>query len=170
MAYALLAASLVSGGVSAYQSYRAGREEKKAQERNARLLERDAGEAIDASALDATLVRRTGRLTGSAQQAGFSAGGVTLEGSPLLMLQETKSLSELDAMRVEYGGELEARRLRDQAQNARYAGNQAGKAGTMNAIGTLLSTGMSAAGTYYTGQQQRGLAEMQRNFYSSRGY
>lgn len=168
MAQALVVGSLLAGGASAYQSYEAGRVEKKVAGQNAVLMEQDANDALAAAKLDAALIRRQGRLHGSAQQADFTRSGVALEGSPLLALAETKTLSELDALKTEYGGELEARKLRQQADLTRYSGKQAARAGKITAAGTLLTSGLQAGGQFYTAREQERLAKMQADFFSRR--
>lgn len=149
---ALLGASVLGSGVSAYQSYKAGQIEQQVSNQQADLLDQNAKLQLEASNEDARMIRRTGLKTIGTQAATYAASGVRLTGSPLLVMQESKNQSELDAMKTEFGGNLQAVNLKNEANMRRYAGSQSANAGMMNALSTLLTGGLNAYGSYQYGR------------------
>jgi len=148
---ALLGASALGSGVSAFQSYKAGQVEQVVSNQQANLLDQTAKQALDSSLEDSRMIRRAGLRTMSSQAATYSASGVRLSGSPLLVIQETKNQTELDAMKTEYGGRLQATNLKNEATLRRFSGSQSAQAGTMGALSTLLTGGLQAYGAYKYG-------------------
>lgn len=167
---ALIAGSVAGSAISAYQQYRAGDIEKKVSDQGAGLLEADASRAIESGNEDARMIRRNGFRLMSSQQAGFAASGVRLEGSPLAVMQETRNESELDALKAEYGGQLQAGRLRQEAAQRRFAGKQAYQGGLFGAGSTLLTGGLGAFGQYKRMGQQQELYNRQDQFLKQRGF
>ena len=167
---AMVAGSVAGSVISSYQQYRAGQIEKKVSDQQAGILEGDASRAIESGQEDARIFRMRGRMAGGSQAQGFAASGVKLSGSPLLVLEETKRESELDAMKAEYGGQLQAKRLRDEARFRRYAGKQAEIGGMMGAGTTLLTGGLGGFGQYQRQAQAQALYERQDSFLKQRGF
>lgn len=167
---AMVAGSVAGSAISSYQQFRAGQIEKKVSDQQAGLLEGDAVRATESAAEDARILRKRGRIVMGQQAAGYSASGVTLSGSPLLVMQETKAESELDAMKAEYGGQLQAKRLRDEAGYRRFAGKQAQIGGMIGAGTTLLTGGLGAFGQYKRAAQSQAIYDRQSDFLKSRGY
>lgn len=165
MGAALAVASVGAGVMSAYQQMRAGQIQKKVSYQQAALEEQDADRAIGASKEDARVIRYQGKQVAGSQVAGYSASGVTLEGSPLAVMQESRVNNELDAMKTEYGGELQARQLRQDATMRRYSGDTAYKSGMFGAGSTLLTSGFNAAGAYNTGRKQDAMYKAQMDYY-----
>lgn len=168
MAAAALAGAAVGGAMSAYQTYRAGEITKKVNNQQANLEEQDADRTIQATQEDARVIRYQGKQLAGSQIEGYSSSGVTLEGSPLAVLQESRTNNELDAMKTEYGGQLQALHMRQDAAQRRYSGDVAYTSGILGAGTTLLTTGLNTAGTAYQGMQQKALYDRQLAYYSRR--
>jgi hypothetical protein len=77
------------------------------------------------------------RLRGT-QEAGYAASGVTLEGSPLAVLEQTAVDSELDALSIRYGGAAKAQRSLAQARLDRYQASAARTQGYIEGGAQLL--------------------------------
>jgi hypothetical protein len=121
---------------------------KKQAEANARISEADAAAAENKAAYDETLHRERVRKILSGQRAAIGKSGVTMEGTPLLALEETAKAGELDALAIRYGGDVEASRSRSQAAIERQAGKTAKRASYFQAGSTLLTGGARAYGAY----------------------
>lgn len=168
MGAAMVAASAGASVISAYQQFRAGQIQKKVSYQQAALEEQDADRALEASREDARIIRYQGKQVAGSQVAGYSASGVTLEGSPLAVMQESRVNNELDAMKTEYGGALQARQLRQDAAMRRYSGDTAYKSGMFGAGSTLLTGGFNALGAYSTGAKQDAMYKAQMDYYGKR--
>lgn len=84
--------------------------------------------------------KRTGYLL-SAQRAAFASSGVRMEGSPLLVMEESASEAELDAQLIRYGGEVQADKLYARAALDRLQGRAAQVGSFFDAGGALLKGG-----------------------------
>lgn len=74
----------------------------------------------------------------SEQVVGFAKGGVTFEGSPVAVMEQTAAQAEMEALLIRYGGQVEASAL---ISGAGYAG----QAGQINTAATLISGGADVA-------------------------
>jgi len=74
-------------------------------------------------------------------RANYGASGVSIEGSPLDVLEESAANAELDRLTILHGGSIEAGRYR-------AAGNAALIGGIGSAAGDLLSGAVTAYGYY----------------------
>lgn len=106
---------------------------------NARLEEEQAVVGEDQQ-------RRMSYKALSAIKAGYGAAGVTLEGSPLDVLEESATNAELDALMVRHGGAVRAQRYRASALLSRYEGKAAKFGSYFSAAGSFLKGGASFAG------------------------
>lgn len=88
--------------------------------------------------------RRQARLSGR-QRALFGGAGVTFEGTPLLVQEDTAAEIELAALNIRAGGAVEATRLEQQATFQRLRAGSASRAGPLRA-GTTLLTGFGQLG------------------------
>lgn len=106
---------------------------------NARVAERNAVIARQqAGAAEAAHRRDVSRRMGSIR-AGFGASGVTLEGTPLEVLEDSAAMAELDALNIRYQGELRAIGFKDEAVLARAGGKQALTESRFRAASALFS-------------------------------
>lgn len=124
------AAIIVGSVIGAAGSISAANAQKRAAQQNAALARMQAEE-------DARRARRdSGALMGR-QRAVVGGSGTTMEGSPLLIVQDTAREAEIEVRHILRGGEARARAYQE-------AGSAAAKAGFIDAGSTLLS-GVSRA-------------------------
>lgn len=147
-AIAIPAAIAVAGGFQAFSQYQAGQSAKDAANYNANLLKQQSFAAQQQGLAEMELRRRRGERVISQQEAAFAKSGVLATGSPLEVIGETAANVELDALNAAYEGYLNARGLRQRSKMAQYEGRLAAYQGKMEAVGTLLSTAVNAAGSY----------------------
>lgn len=159
-----LAVAAVGALASAYGTYQAASNQKKALKEEARLREEDASMTRLAGEAAAARQRAKDRRgLESFRAAAGGAGVIAAEGSPLLAELDFASESELEAQHVQYGYKLEERSKRLQAG---YARQRAGEISPGREAGlSLLSSGGSIATSYYGG---RPLGPQTANTVSSR--
>lgn len=134
------ALSLAAGALSAVGSIASGSAQARASEANAQISEQNASLERRRSAEEERLFRRDlVRLKGS-QATGFASSGVTLEGTPLLVLAETAAEGEKEALAIRTGGAVASNRQLLQASSDRSTGKSARQAGFITGGGTLLGS------------------------------
>lgn len=134
-----LVAMAAGAAVSAYGQIKGGRDTKKAMDRNAQVLERNAVIARQQARAEADTQQREARQRLGAMRAGYGASGVAVEGSPLDALADSAQLAELDRQNLIYNGELKAMGYQDSASGERFAGRNAQTSGYMGAASTILT-------------------------------
>lgn len=146
--------ALLIGGtlVSAMGAIQQGNAAAAAADYNARLAEQNATIATQQAAEKERQQRILARKQIGSARAAYGASGVTMEGSPLDVLEESAYNSELDALTLRYGGQIESMGLRNQAALERMQGKSAKTAGYMNAGSSLLLGGAKAYGSYAAGK------------------
>lgn len=123
----IMAASAVAQGNAA----------KKQGQFNARVQARNAAVARDQAAAEIARQRIAARKTIGSMRAAYAASGVTVEGSPLDVLEESAAAAELDTQTLRYRGELRAQGAEIGASLENYKGNEAQRAGWISAAGTI---------------------------------
>ena len=118
-------AIIVGSVINAAGSISGGKSEKKAAQQNAALARMQAEEDARRSR------RQTDALMGR-QRAVVAASGTTMEGSPLLIVQDTAREAEIEVRHILRGGAMQARAYQQ-------AGAAAAQAGFVDAGSTLLS-------------------------------
>lgn len=151
--------TIASTAISAYSGYQQGRQQKALNEYNARVSENNA-RTKEIAAADAerrgqiaeSAQRREVRQVAASQRAALGAGGDLTDISSQALQADTAGFGELDALTVRANAAREAWGIRvgaaddlAQARASRFQGAAAARAGTLGAVGTLLS---SAAGIY----------------------
>lgn len=128
---------LISAGLSVAQGFMQYREQKKADkaarqrsEAEARLMEQDAERA-------ALEEKRLAEKERRRQKMAFLKSGVTLEGSPLLVMEETRRK-----------GEENVKNVRDSAKARANLVRQEGSVSRANLFGTALDTASSVTNSY----------------------
>lgn len=139
---ALAGAGGLMGAAGAIQQ---GQAESVAAEMNAQQAERNATMALARSAEQERRARIEGTKVLGDMRAGYGASGVTLEGSPLDVLQESAQTAELDALNIRYEGQAQAVGFRNEAKLERMRGASAKTRGYFSAASSLLSAGGAAA-------------------------
>ena len=125
--------------LSALSQFQQGRAESAQARFQANLLQQQAvRRRQEAAAQESAFRRRQARFSGR-QRALFGGAGVTFEGTPLLVQEDTAAEIELAALNIRAGGAVEATRLEQQATFQRRFGSSASRAGTLRAGSTLLT-------------------------------
>lgn len=131
-------AFLISAAVGALGAIQEARATSAASEFNAKIADNNAIIAEQNAAADEKRQRRSASRQAAASRAAIGASGVTLEGSPLEILEDQALEAELDALNIRYGGRLNAENFRSQAQLDRSAARNARTQGFLSAGSTLL--------------------------------
>ncbi|TQV80770.1 hypothetical protein [Denitrobaculum tricleocarpae] len=131
-------AFLISAAVGALGAIQEARASSAASEFNAKIADNNAIIAEQNAAADETRQRRAAGRQAAASRAAIGAAGVTLEGSPMEVLEDQALEAELDALNIRYGGRLQASNYRSQAQLDRSAARSARTQGFLSAGSTLL--------------------------------
>ncbi len=149
----LLTVAAVAGvgaaGYSAYQSYEQGQEQKHALEEQARIDQAAANKQADlerkAGASEAAQIREKGKRLLAAQRAQLASAGVKVDaGTGDVLQDETKRLTEQDALAAIKDAGTRYRLLRENGANsARMLNRQAKNAGKAGMAG-LISGGLNA--------------------------
>ncbi len=171
----------VVGGIGQLEAGKAAEEQGKAEQEmmnyNAKLKEREAQAEIDRARAEAIRFDEEGDALMGTQKAKLAIGGVLAsEGTPAMLLEQTKIELEADRRTILQEGftagsfrEAEAAGLRFQGRSAATRGKNMKTASMYQAGGSLLS-GLGAAGAYranvggsssggYTAQQKATLAK-----------
>lgn len=141
-------ATLVGGGVAAYSSYQSGQATKRLMNYNAELANQDAMVRERDGRILANAQRLQNQRLLARQRALYAKGGVDMTGTPLLVQAEQAGQLEMAALEVERQGSIEAGRFRQQAVLDRMQGKAAARAGSLNAVGTILQGSGQAFGYY----------------------
>lgn len=140
-------------------------------EYNAQLAEREAVEAQEAAAYEEQKFRKGGERLKARQRARYAKAGVTFEGTPLDVMEQTASELEMDALMIRRGGQVGARRLTAEAQLQRFAGRSAllrGRAARRASQLGMLTTGLTGGAQLgYMGSQLGGKAKTKKFEWSS---
>lgn len=147
-----LAAGLGGGVLSAGGSLMKGQATKQASDYNAAVDVQRAAEEKDQAAASTQDYLRKGSDTVESAVASQGATGVTGEGSPLMVDENTVRQVALGAARTLQGGQLRANRLKDDATLQKMKGDNAVTASYLDAGSSLLtSVGKFGKGGFGTG-------------------
>jgi hypothetical protein len=178
----IIAAGVVET-VSVVQQGRAAREQGAAQaaiaERNAQLAERQAEAERQAATEAAKAHAEEGEELLARQRALFAKGGVMMRGTPLSVVVDTAEKIEQERLTILREGRISAAQARGQAdierlrgKAAKARGRAAGRAATLQAGGTILTTIGQAGYMKYrmggTGGGTTGTGLSKRRFYTGR--
>ncbi|WP_282609471.1 hypothetical protein [Pelagibius sp. Alg239-R121] len=139
-------ALLISAAVGALGAIQGARASAAASEFNAKIADNNAIIAEQNAAADEKRQRRSASRQTAGSRAAIAAAGVTLEGSPLEVLEDQALEAELDALNLRYGGRLQATNFRSQAQLDRSAARNAKTQGFISAGTSLLKGASNFAG------------------------
>lgn len=131
----------LGAGLGAINSFQQGSAMRAASDYNSRLASYQSDLATQQSAIDETRQRRLGYKSLSSMRAGYGAAGVTIEGSPLDVIENSAAEAEMDALLVRHQGQLRAWGYQAQSELDKFQGKQAQRAGFMNGVSTLLTGG-----------------------------
>lgn len=129
-------------------------------EYNAQLAEQEAVEAQEAAAFEERKFRKGAERLKARQRTLYAKAGITPEGTPLDVMEQTATELGIDALMIRRGGQLGARGLTAEAQLQRFAGKSAllrGRAARRASRLQMLTTGlMGGAQLAYMGSQLGG--------------
>lgn len=131
-----------AAGAQAISSISQGNAQSNMAKYNAAVSEREARQAKEAAKFEESRNRQAAESLLSSQRAAYAKGGVTSEGSPLLVQAETAEEAEIDALALRYSGSVAEARAKSQAALDRMQGKAAKTAGYLGA-GTSLLKGAS---------------------------
>lgn len=143
VAIALMAVGTLQGAASAA---RQGEAAKAAADFNAQVARRNAQIATQQAEADAARQKQVAFKKIGEMTAAYGASGVTLEGSPLDVLEESVRTAEQDRQNILYKGKLRAMGYESDADLYNLSGENALRTGQENATGILLSGGAKIAG------------------------
>ena len=141
-------AALAGTAMSAVGQIQAGQSQSEWNNYNAAVAERDTMAARDTADIEASRKRReTQKLLGK-QRALYGKAGVTFEGSPLELMEETAAEGELDAMMIQWEGGQRSQKYVDEATLSRMKGKSAKTASYYGAGSSLLTGGAQTYAAY----------------------
>ena len=131
-----------SGALSLFSMFSSMRNADASASYSKSVADANAAQARNAAAIEEDTSRfRTGRLMAT-QRANYAASGLSFEGSPLEVMGDTAAQAELDALRIRYGGEVQARAEEAKKPLYDYQAKQA-KSQAIMGFGQTLLTGAS---------------------------
>lgn len=136
-----LGAGALGAGVSAAGSIQKGQAAQQAAQYNVAVDNQRAAEEKDQAAAQTQDYLRKGSDTVQGAVAEQGATGVTGEGSPLMVDENTVRQVALGASRITAGGQLRANRLQDDATLKTMQGNAAVTGSYLDAGSSLLTAG-----------------------------
>jgi hypothetical protein len=148
---------LAATAMSAIGGIAQGQQAKSAHNYNAQIAERNAVAARQQASADAAAQQRHARQVLGAARANYGASGVTLEGSPLDVLEMSAANAELDRQNILYKGSLRAMGYESDADMERMQGRSAQAAGYTRAASSVL-TGTYKHYAYKSGTPGRTIA------------
>jgi hypothetical protein len=149
MAYAMTALTVASTAYGAYAQNQAGKAQQDIANRNAKLLDRSAADALTRGNEEALASRRRTRVLVGQQRAAAAAQGLDVNtGAPADLQNQAEAFGAQDEATIRRNAFNEAWGIRTQASNQRTEGRYARRAGINQAIGTSLG-GMGQAYSYW---------------------
>ncbi len=145
---AFLPMALMVGGtaLSAASAYQQGRYQNAMSKYQARVSEQDANEQLMAGAEEEASFRKKARAQWGTNIRNIGMSGVTMTGSPLLVMSEIAEETELEANNIRRTGQVQANRSLSNASAYRISGKNAYQQGIMGAGATLMQGGSKVYG------------------------
>jgi hypothetical protein len=139
--------AIAATALSAYGTIMQGVQAQKTAEYNAQVAEQQAQAARRKAAYEEETRRREGKELKSRQMVAAAKSGATLESFKDIFLK-TATDTELDALVIRYGGQIESARNINEANLLRAQGKQAKKTSLIKTGTTLLTGGQRAYDIY----------------------
>ena len=117
---------------------------------NAAVAQNNATAARQQAAANAEAQARRARQQIGSMRAAYGASGVSLEGSPLDVIEASAAAAEMDRQNILYSGELRAGGYESTAGLELMRGDNA-RTGSYFSAGSALLKGMGSAGAFKTG-------------------
>lgn len=119
-----------------------GQAASKADKFNQQVAQQNAQAASDQAAMQLKQQQISAQRQIGAAKAGYGASGVTTSGSPMDVLADSYTQSEMDANTIIYNGKLKAAGYTNQANLDKAAASDATSAGYVNAASSALLGGV----------------------------
>ena len=129
--------SIIGVAVSAVGSVVSGIQQSQAASYNAAVANQNAMIARNNAEYQAKQQERAARIRIGAAEANYGASGITTEGSPLDVLEESARNAELDAQVIKYQGQIRAAGYMDQAALDSARADSALEGGVFGAVGAV---------------------------------
>lgn len=130
-------AGVIGFGLNAFGKAKAGREQKKAAQREAAIMNWQADQTIEAGTENQNAARRQLRQILGKQRAVIGANNVQNMGSVEQVQEDTAAAGEIDIANIRNQAALDAYGLRMGAKNTLASGRAAERLGYLGAAGTL---------------------------------
>lgn len=142
----MLAATAISGGLSAVGQYQQGQVAKQVGRNNQIMAEYAAQDALRRGELDAQSVRRKADALKGTQRSLMAAKGLDLtSGTPAELIDQTDFFGEMDQNTARFNAKKDAWSSRYQGTLARAEGNAAARQANIGAFSTILGTASQVA-------------------------
>lgn len=152
-----LAATAISGTLSAVGAYQQGQVAKQVGRNNQIMAEYAAQDALRRGEQEAQAVQRKAAQLKGSQRALMAAKGLDLSsGTPADILDSTDFFAENDVNTARFNARKDAWASRAQGAQARAEGDAKARQANLTAIGTLIGTGGSVADKWYTAFPKKG--------------
>jgi len=132
---------LVGTGLNAIGQIQAGQAQQDAANYNAQIARQNAVLARQQAEEEERRFRVTSRKELGAMRTGYGASGVTLEGSPMDILEDAAYIAEIDALTIRQGGRQKAMSYTNQARLDKLRGKTQKKQAYFGAASTALMGG-----------------------------
>lgn len=128
----------IVAAVGVVSSLSQAQQQKSAAKYNEKLAENQAVGARQEAAAAADRQQRQSAKTIGTMQASYAASGVSTEGSPLEVLEESARNAELDRLTILWNGEGRAQGYQNTAELERSRGKNAMASGYLSAAGSVM--------------------------------
>jgi hypothetical protein len=128
----------IAAAMSAVSAISQASQQKQAAKYNEKLAENQAIGARQEAAAAADRQQRQSAKTIGTMQASYAASGVSTEGSPLEVLEESARNAELDRLTILWNGESRAQGYQNTAELERSRGKNAMASGYLSAAGSAM--------------------------------
>lgn len=135
------ALTIASTAISAVGAISSAQAQSNAAKYNAQVAKNNAQIARDQAASESDRQRRLATKKLGEMRANYAASGVTMEGTPLDVMEESAAQAKLDELTIRYNGELQAMGFENTANLDRYRASQAMTSGYLSAGSALLTGG-----------------------------
>lgn len=148
MTWVAVGVGVVGAGVQMAGQMKQGKQAKETGEANARLGRAQAQDSLLRGAIEESMYRRQIASIVGGQKAAFGARNVAVSGTALDILSDTAQIGEEDVINIRNNAAREAWGYRMGAnESSRWGANQLSNAKNQ-ALGTLLTSGAQAYGTW----------------------
>jgi len=145
--------SLAGTAFSVFGALSQGQQASKAGEYNAAIARNNAIASQQQAAANAAAQQRKARLQMGSMRAAYGASGVSIEGSPLDVLEASAATAELDRQNILYGGALRTQGYESTAGLEMMRGSSS-ETGSYLSAGSSLLSGAVKAGAFDSASKQ----------------